>query len=209
LTNQVRYAIKQQLMDVNTILICNIDKVNDDGSCDVSSLINMIDNLGNPIEPPLQFNLPIMQIRGGIAGIEIPPVKDDKVVVGFAQRNISTIKKQLTRQNPANLRQFDVQDGIVLGVLSNTPPTIKIKFSKDGIDIISADKDINITGQNINATIANKATITANECDIISNNINLGGSGGAYVLTKNTIINDSEGKPCEVISQYSTTTKAL
>lgn len=167
--DKTKYAIDQSMMNINTILYCEIELVNGDGSCDVRSLVNYLDNDSKPITPPLQFNLPKLEIRGGNAGVIVEPIKGDVVIIGFCQRDISAIKKTLKRQNPASLRRFSVMDGTILGIISNTPPSIYVKITKDGIILEATNKPItvNTTGDttinsnnaNINATTM--ATITA------------------------------------------------
>ena len=167
--NRLKYGIDQSLLQINTILICQIEVINSDGSCDVRSIINYIDNAHNPVTPPLQFNLPKLEIRGGIAGIIVEPIVGDTVIVGYCQRDITTIKKTLTRQNPASLRKFSLSDGIILGIVAKTPPSIYVKITKNGMEINTNDQPINITttaNANINAkditiTAENSATIKA------------------------------------------------
>lgn len=142
--NEQQYIIDQSLMNLNTILLCEIELVNNNNSFDVRSLINYLDNSKKPITPPLLFNLPKLEIRGGIAGVIVEPIVGDKVIVGFAQRDISAIKKHLSRQNPASLRKFSAMDGIILGIISNTPPSIYVKITSDGVTIDAVNKPITV-----------------------------------------------------------------
>ncbi len=159
--NEVHYAIDQALMSIHTTLICDIEVVNADNSCDVRSIINLIDNSGNPITPSIIFNIPKLEIRGGIAGIIVEPVKGDKVILSFCQRDISAIKSHLTRQNPASYRKFSLMDGIILGVISNTPPSIYVKITSTGITIDGANCPVSVVTTGDASVKANNSTIEA------------------------------------------------
>lgn len=159
--NEQQYAIDQALMNINTILLCEIIVVNSNNSFDVKSLVNYLDNSKSPITPPLVFNLPKLEIRGGIAGVIVEPIVGDKIIVGFCQRDISAIKKHLTRQNPASLRKFSLMDGIILGIISNTPPSIYVKITSDGVTIDAVNKPIIVQTTGDTLIKANNAKVEA------------------------------------------------
>ena len=159
--NEIKYAIDQALININTILLCEIEVINTDGSCDIRSLVNVIDNSGSPIKPSLIFNIPKLEIRGGIAGVIVEPIIGDKVIVGFCQRDISAIKSHLTRQNPASYRRLSLMDGIILGVISNTPPSVYVQITKDGIAINANDQPITVQTTGDATVTAMNSTIEA------------------------------------------------
>lgn len=174
--NEIQYAIDQSMMNINTILICDIEIVNADKSCDVRSVINLIDNSGNPITPNIIFNIPKIEIRGGIAGIIVEPIVGDKVVVSFCQRDISSIKKHLTRQNPASYRKFSLMDGIILGVISNTPPSIYVKITSTGVKIDARDQPIElITTGDVTTNCTNAKVVATTMTTVTSPTIKLDG----------------------------------
>lgn len=197
--NTLQYVFDQILFDINTMLPCEIINVNGD-RYDVQSLINNLDSVGNPITPPILYNLPAMVEMGGYAGFITEYKKGDKVAVGFCQRDLSVVQKDWSRQNPPSYRKHSLSDGIIIKRVSNTPPTIYIKVTDSGITIEGNNTPINVH------TTGN-ASITANEVDINSNNINLG-SGGVGILNANTIITAPSGGGVCSISMASTTVKA-
>lgn len=142
--NQWEYVINNKLKQINTILLCEIEIINVDGSFDVKSLTYQIGHDGVPHEPPIQFNIPKLEIRGGIAGIVVEPIVGDIVVVGYVQRDITAVKKEKKRSNPSSARLFNHNDGIILGIIGRQPPSIFVKITKDGVDITGANKPINI-----------------------------------------------------------------
>lgn len=192
--NQINYAINQELLQLNTLMLCKvIQYYPNTRTCDVTPIINSISGNGTPINPPTLFKCPISDVVGNGCGIEIAYSAGDIVYVGFCQRDISNIRDWWANGNttinapfnPQSYRICDIADGIILFRVSNQAPTIKIKITTDGIDIESVGKPVTINAQTINANITGNASITANEVDINSGNINLG-SGGAGVLTGNT-----------------------
>lgn len=178
MSNQIKYAINQYMMqNVNTFLPCKILKVNGN-SYTVEILTQYLDASGKPIKPLPIYDIPKVMLMGGTAGIIVELVEGDSVLVGFCQRDITTVKRaNWTSQNPQTFRKFDLRDGIILAVLSNKLPSIYVKVTNNGIEIKGPKIDINIDGD---------AKISASKVVINSNDINLGGSGGSAVLTEST-----------------------
>ncbi len=214
--NQINYAINQKLLQINTLMLCKVIKYNSgERTCDVMPIINSIDGASNPIAPPTLYGLPISDVVGNGCGIEIEYSAGDIVYVGFCQRDISNVRDWYNSNlnpinnpfNPVSYRLFDIADGIILFRVSNKVPTIKIKITSSGIDIESVGQPVTVNAQTMTANITGTASITANEIDINSGNINLGGSGGGNVLTTNTVITAPNGV-C-TITIPSTTTKAV
>lgn len=160
--NQWDYVIDNKLKQLNTILLCEIEAINSNGTYDVKSLTYLIKHDGVPQEPPIQFNIPKLEIRGGIAGIIVEPVVGDIVVVGYAQRDITAVKKEKKRSNPSSARLFNHNDGIILGVIGRQAPSIFVKITKDGIDITGSDKPINIITNGDTTVKGNNVKVEAN-----------------------------------------------
>ena len=69
--------------------------------------------------------------------------------------------------------------------------------------------EIVISGKNTNITVNGNLTVSASgTAEISAPTVNLGGSGGAFVLTENTTITDSLGGACSITSN-TTKTKAV
>lgn len=175
-TNQLEYAINSILLNVNTVLPCKILSI-ENNRASVQSIINMLDAQGNPLAYPIIHDVPIIQIVGGNAGIIIEYVVNDIVAVGFSQRDISTIKSTWATGNPGSYRKFSLADAIIIGKLSNELPTVHVKITAAGIEILAPDLPITATCQT--------ATVNADQVDINSGNINLG-EGGVGILNANT-----------------------
>jgi hypothetical protein len=183
--NTLQYAINQALLAVNTISPAKITAVNG-LRYTVEILINYIDSNGSPYNAPTLYDIPAQMLVGNNAGIIIEYAVGDVVNVGFCQRDISIVKQQWTTSNPASYRKFNVSDGIILGYLTNTLPTVNITITKDGIIMNSNNKPVTINSGSANTIInSNNAEINADKVNINSGNINLG-SGGVGILNANT-----------------------
>lgn len=205
--NTINYAINQRMLAVNTIQPCKITAVNSDGTYDLILLVNYLDAKNKPLPTPELYNIPPMKIGSYNYGIIIPYKEGDTVLVGFCQRDITNVKKNWTKQNPASLRRFNLQDGIILGLLTNTPQKIFIQIDDTGITMTAPNLPININCQDANIT-SSTTTVTSDTTTVIGDVV-LGGDGGAAVLVETTVINDSTGKPCTVVSGAATKVTAL
>ena len=174
--NQIEYAIAQYLLNnVNTIQPCKIIKVNEN-SYDVEILTNYLMADNKPITPLPIYEISKMMVMGGIAGIITELEENDKVLVGFCQRDISIVKKQWDNQNPGSLRMFDLRDGIILGVLSNKLPSIYVKITNKGIEL---------NGPKVTIISDNDTIVKAKNVTVDASKINLG-NGGSGVLNGDT-----------------------
>ena len=191
LANLLRYAINQSLLNVNTILIAKIVIVNSNNTFDVQPLINGLTVDRQAVQLPVIYEVPNTVIQGGSAGIIIHPQAGDIVVIGCCQRDISIFKNTLKQSNPNSLRKFSLSDSVILGCYPATPPSVFIDVAPTGINITSTQ-----------AVTVNATTATIN-----ANTVALGKGASDGVLTANSKINDSTGKPCVVITS-STTVKA-
>lgn len=207
-TNAIKFAITTMLREMNTFLPCEVLVNEGNQRYTIRSLVNYLDILAQPITPPSISNIPRIQNRGGEAGIITELEVGDIVLVGFCQRNISTVKENWTQQNPSNLRYCDLADGIILGKLSNDLPTTYVKITANGIEIVSPNGPVSINSVGQAVTVdCDSATVTANTVVVDSGDIILGNDTGAasYVLNENTTITAPNG-PC-TISNPSITTK--
>lgn len=185
LSNDANYTnslIDNKLNRINTIFLAKILSVSGNFA-NIQTIIQDISiNQPSP-EPNIINNVPISQIRGGNAGVILQYKAGDTVLVGAVQRDITNIKQNWSSARPLSNRKFSLSDAVILQSVSNTQPTTFVQITD------------------------NSVIITANQVTINSSNVSLGGSGGAQVLTTNSVITAPNGK-C-TISNPSTTTKAV
>lgn len=86
----------------------------------------------------------------------------------------------------------------------------EVHLKNDGSIDINGTADINLNSNaNVNINVNGNAILKASgNTTINSPVVNLGGEGGALVLTENSTIKDGEGRLCSIISN-TTTTKAV
>lgn len=212
LANMVNYAIIQNLNKVNTLLPCQIVTIYEGNRYDVTPLLNNLTVTGEPVDPPTIYNVPALQTMGGNAGIIIEFQEGDTVLVGFAQRNIAAVKKNWTTQNPSSLRKFSLSDGIILANLSNNLPTIYVKVTPAGIEVTAPSLPLTVNSQTatINTTgdtvinASGDVDITGTNVTITSTDVDIGGVGAVGVLNSASVIHDSLGFPCTVVTPSAT-----
>jgi hypothetical protein len=196
IANVINFASKTLLNNINTIIPCKVLAITIvDGlqKLDIQPIINWLDNFGNPVEPPIIYNVPVCLQIGGNAGLLIEFSIGDIVIAACAQRDISVAKKTPTQQNPATYRKFDLADAIVIGKFSYALPSVYIKITDDGVEITAPEKSL---------------TVHAGSVVVNSDDIELG-AGGAGVVTASTTINDSLGHPCTIVNPSTKVKAAL
>ena len=196
----IEFVLQKKFMDLCTMTLAQILAVNNDNTLTVKSLLNYKSVSGQPITPPSIFNVPQGAIQGGNAGFITEYQVGDNVLVGFIQRDITSLKTTSTQTTPQLNRMHNIADAFVICYWGSAP-SIFVKCTSAGIEITAPNLPVNINAQT--------ATITANEVDINSSNINLGSTGGVALLTTKSVINDSQGKPCIYQSNATTTVKAV
>jgi hypothetical protein len=200
--NQLDYIIQSKLYDINTMLPCEIIGVLSNGGqtfYNAQSLINprnakgqpALDENGIPVPPPILYNVTAGIIAGNNCAIIVPYAVGDKVWIDFCQRDITNTKDaKFVQTTPASARALSLSDGVIkCHVDDGSNYTTTITFGANGaISMITpSGQPISInSGGDVDVTTTNKASITANEVDILSGNVNLGNSGGSGVLTAAT-----------------------
>ena len=171
--NQLKYLIKQEIMGINTLKVCQVVKVNADNTLNVKNMVSRLDAKLEPIEPVVIKNVPILRTQGGTSGFQIAYNVGDIVLVGFCDRDIQAVKRSKAQSAPSTLLPFPLSSGIVLGAVFFANQSIYVKVTDKiylvgnttltGTLSVSSDATIggnaNISG---NATIGGNADITGN-----------------------------------------------
>ena len=175
--NQIRYIVEQCIREmINTSELVRVDSCSSSGSdaatgtVSATPLITQIDADENAVEPVSIPRMPHVRIQGGCAALIIDPVANDIGVASFCKRDSSTVSTGETNpQRPGSYRQFDLADGVYLGSVLNTAPTVYIELQQDNSIIIHATGGITITGD-----IQLNGSLTATG-DVVANGISLTG----------------------------------
>lgn len=127
--NQLKYLIKQEIMNINTLKICQVVKVNNDGTLNIKNMVCHLDAKLEPIEPVIIKNVPILRTQGGTSGFQIAYNVGDIVLVGFCDRDIQAVKRSKAQAAPSTLLPFPLSSGIVLGAVLFAEQSIYVKVT--------------------------------------------------------------------------------
>lgn len=152
---------------VRVVAVTNAGEVAPVGSVDVQPLINQIDAFGNRIDHQVLFSLPYLRTQGGANAVILDPQKGDIGMAVFADRDISAVKRGKGQANPASRRRHSMSDGMYLGGFLNATPQQYVRFSDEGISLVSPVKVIcqapvvEVDAQTANVNASTSAAVTA------------------------------------------------
>lgn len=134
---------------VRVVACSNDGGVSPVGTVDVQPLVNQIAGNGSAMPHGRLYKLPYVRAQGGTSAIILDPKPGDLGLACFASRDISAIKSPTgTAQarasdtrglNPGSKRQYNMSDGLYVGGLLNAVPTQYVRFSDDGVTVVSPD----------------------------------------------------------------------
>ena len=172
----VDFAIDKRQLNINTLILAEVQIVNADGTLTVKSLLNYKSASNQPIDPPVLFEVPQGVIQGGSAGIIIEYQVGDQVLVGFIQRDISTLKATRQQSTPQLNHMHSIMDGFIICCWPQSAPTVFIKVTNSGVQITAPSITLGYNAQQL--------------------------------LTTQSVIHDSQGKPCTYVSGATNITRA-
>lgn len=130
------------------------------GLLDVQPLVAQVDGLGNLTPHGVIHNLPYFRLQGGADAIILDPKVGDLGLAVICDRDISTVKETKAAAGPGSHRQNSMADGLYIGGFLNGTPAQFVRFSTDGIEILSPAK-VMITAPNIVLTASTKIAMIA------------------------------------------------
>lgn len=86
------------------------------------------------------FNIPYVRVQGGANAVIMDPQPGDIGLALFAMRDISAVKATGKESPPGSRRTYDWSDAIYLGGILNGVPTQFVRFSGDGMELVSPTK---------------------------------------------------------------------
>ena len=114
--NELDFFIDGKLLEINTLKICQITKVNGD-KVNVKPLVLGLDGDNNPIEAAELTDFPILRQQGGTGGFVIEYNVGDIVLVGFCDRDPQAVIRSKKEAAPSTYCPFPLSGGIVLGAV--------------------------------------------------------------------------------------------
>lgn len=140
--NKLRFAIQQELSELNTSLPVEVMSVTGVGVNPVGfvSLKILVDQVtGNDMTIPHDViaNVPYVRIQGGSNAVIIDPEVGDIGMAVFCSRDISAVKNARQSAPPGSRRMYSFSDCAYLGGVLNGAPTQYIQFTAGGIIVHS------------------------------------------------------------------------
>lgn len=177
----LRFLAKQVLNGAWTATLVQVKAVHQGGGAlavagtvDIQPMVNQIDGKGNATPHGTIYGVPYMRLQGGKNAVIIDPEVGDIGIAMFASHDISSVIATQKVANPGSRRRFDPSDALYLGGFLNAQPTTFLQFIGGSLNITApSGKTIAIT--------CGTATITADHVTVMSNDVNLGATGGAAV----------------------------
>jgi len=170
--NMLAFIVQSMMRGMATATLVKVTAVTNDGGVapvgfvDLQPQVNLLDGAGVAVPHGTIYHCPYMRIQGGANAVILDPQVGDIGIAVFADRDISSVMANRGQANPGSRRRFDMADAMYLGAWSATVPEQYVRFSVDGIEIVSPTKvklaapdvDIECTVLEINAT--SSVTIT-------------------------------------------------
>lgn len=171
------------------IQLVMVSKVKEGPLLDVIPLVSGFSADGSRIDNTPVFNVPVWRLQRGASAVIMDPVEGDIGLMLCCDRDITKVRKEKKESLPASMRVHSKSDGIYLGGLLNAEPTQYVKFSNDGIDIVSPLL-VNVNSNVVSINAESRAEINAPQ---ILLNGQVGQGEGSYAGTahfKNKVTSD-------------------
>lgn len=171
------------------IQLVMVSKVKEGPLLDVIPLVSGFSADGSRIDNTPVFNIPVWRLQRGTSAVIMDPVEGDIGLMLCCDRDITKVRKEKKESLPASMRVHSKSDGIYLGGLLNSEPTQYVKFSNDGIDIVSPLL-VNVNSNVVSINAESRAEINAPQ---ILLNGQVGQGEGSYAGTahfKNKVTSD-------------------
>lgn len=140
--NSLRFAIQQQIMNLNTSMPVEVRSVTGGGLgpvgfVSIKILVNQVTGNDMVSEHGEIANVPYLRLQGGTNAVIIDPQVGDIGMACFCSRDISSVKNARAAAMPGSRRAYDFSDCMYSGGFLNGAPTQYIQFTSGGILIHS------------------------------------------------------------------------
>ena len=187
------------------------------GTVNVQPLVSQVFGDNTAVPYGQAFELPYFRLQGGANAVIIDPEPGDIGLACFCSRDISSLKQQsaidqvkagsTSGVTPASARQYNISDGFYMGGGLNAQPTQYVRFSTDGIEMVSPTKiklnaptieldasdEVNITGTNKVTTNSAEVDITGSNTIVVNSPLNDIKGGGTKIDGKPFLPHEHSG----------------
>src|SRR6185437_16016635 len=153
-----QFQIERTLARVRTIIPVKVIAVNGGGGAvaapptvNVQPLVQVIDGQGNVTSHGTINNIPVWRLQSAWGSLIVDPVAGDVGAMGVCDRDISVVKNTAGKESqPGSRRKYDLADGIYFGGLFGSAPTQYVRFTENGVEVVSGADGIKLNGLVIN-----------------------------------------------------------
>lgn len=167
------FVIRQYLAGARTAMpvivrgVRNTGGVEPVGTVDVEPLVSQLDGAGKIVSHGIIYDLPYLRMQGGVNAIILDPEVGDIGLAVVSDRDVSKVKTTRQPAAPGSNRRNHFSDGFYFGGFLNGNPAQYIRFSSEGIDLVSPTA-INLKAPKINETASESITSNAPQINEIA-----------------------------------------
>ena len=134
--NAQAFMMQKMLMNNAFITLAMVAEVNGE-TLAVKPMIDGFTGAGDRIPKTIIYGVPVWRLQRGASAVIMPPIVGDIGLIAICDRDISGVKATKENSLPGSNRTHNYADAIYLGGVLNAEPSQYVKFSNDGIDIVS------------------------------------------------------------------------
>jgi hypothetical protein len=157
-------------MPVRVVSCTNAGGLSAFGFVNVQPLLTQLSGGLEAVPHGALFQIPYLRVQGGANAVIMDPEPGDIGIAVFASRDISALKgdegvaQARGERNrglpPASNRQYNMSDGMYLGGILNAQPEQYVRFSGEGVEVVSPTK-IRLSAPEIEINAGTSVTVTA------------------------------------------------
>lgn len=175
--NTLAFVIGQLLQKVQTTTLVQVIACTNDGELSpvgrvtVQPLLFQVSGDGQMIAHGEIADIPYLRVQGGTDAVIIDPKPGDIGMAAFCSRDIANVKADPAAAvvaggaPPGSFGSFDWADGLYLGGFLNAVPVQYVRFSSDGIEVVSPTK-ITLRAPTVEIDAATLFKVAAGAVDI-------------------------------------------
>ena len=139
----MRFMVLQLINQVCTVTPVRVQQSTSNGELALAGrvvvrpMVMQTDGKQQAIEHGDIFDIPYIRVQGGANAVIIDPQPGDIGLALFAMRDISAVKASGVESPPGSRRTYSWSDAIYIGGLLNDVPTQYVRFSDDGMELVS------------------------------------------------------------------------
>jgi len=136
------------------------------GTLTIKILVQQTDGAGNVVEAGTIYNVPYARLAGGANAVVIDPTVDDLGIVGFGDRDLSSVIATMGEAGPGSNRRFSWSDALWVATLPlGVVPTQYVLMDSSGMYMVSPNK-ISMQAPEIDINATTKFNVTSPDTEV-------------------------------------------